>query len=599
MPTTAYSYIRFSTPDQMKGDSLRRQLESSRSIAASNGWHLDESLRDLGVSAFKGANRTAGALGKFLKLVESGTVKSGSVLIVESLDRLSRDEVLKAFKLFTGILESGITVHTTADGKTYTEKSVNGNPMDLMMSILIMSRANEESKMKSLRSLSNWENKRRNATHSPVTSRVPGWIQVVNGKLELIPERVKMIHRIAKMSISGMGYVAICRKLNAEKVPVWGRGKLGWDISTLQGVLHSRRLIGEYQPNLCLNKRTRKPAGKPIKGYYPAAMTEAEFYKLQAALDSRKTVRGRGGNTASNLFGSILFESNGSKLVLSQSSRGIPTLRSLDGIRGVSSYMTFSYGAVEKHFLNWIKDIRINSDTSDDSELASLVVESAKLGEKISEMEKAIRESDASAIASLAKLNTQFSIEKSEVDRKIENCRKESAKEEVSTQDIAALLKEENTPETRVKIRTAIQALIKRIELKTFNNPDLPMERYILATVEFHTGEVRRLLIGTGRKLNWSLVTMRIHPEHPSPFRNLKELAGWIAANGIGYADAEGKLYKLVKAKADTIPGNPLNRLMEAAAMPFRVDLEASQHPGWIARALPALNHRMTDAAAA
>ena len=54
---TAYSYIRFSTPEQMKGDSLRRQLESSRSIAKAKGWHLDESLRDLGISAFKGAKQ--------------------------------------------------------------------------------------------------------------------------------------------------------------------------------------------------------------------------------------------------------------------------------------------------------------------------------------------------------------------------------------------------------------------------------------------------------------------------------------------------------------------------------------------------------------
>jgi len=30
----AYSYIRFSTPEQLKGDSLRRQLESSRKYAA-------------------------------------------------------------------------------------------------------------------------------------------------------------------------------------------------------------------------------------------------------------------------------------------------------------------------------------------------------------------------------------------------------------------------------------------------------------------------------------------------------------------------------------------------------------------------------------
>jgi DNA invertase Pin-like site-specific DNA recombinase len=49
----AYSYIRFSTPDQIKGDSLRRQTEASHRYAAENNLTLDETLniRDLGVSA--------------------------------------------------------------------------------------------------------------------------------------------------------------------------------------------------------------------------------------------------------------------------------------------------------------------------------------------------------------------------------------------------------------------------------------------------------------------------------------------------------------------------------------------------------------------
>ena len=31
MPVKAYSYLRFSTPDQMKGDSQRRQLDAAQS----------------------------------------------------------------------------------------------------------------------------------------------------------------------------------------------------------------------------------------------------------------------------------------------------------------------------------------------------------------------------------------------------------------------------------------------------------------------------------------------------------------------------------------------------------------------------------------
>jgi len=53
----------------MKGDSLRRQLEGSRQWAKENDYELDTSMRDLGVSAYSGANRTEGALKKFIDLI--------------------------------------------------------------------------------------------------------------------------------------------------------------------------------------------------------------------------------------------------------------------------------------------------------------------------------------------------------------------------------------------------------------------------------------------------------------------------------------------------------------------------------------------------
>lgn len=64
----AYSYIRFSTPDQIKGDSLRRQAEKSAAYAEQHGLYLDTSItiHDLGISAYDRSNITKGALGGFL-----------------------------------------------------------------------------------------------------------------------------------------------------------------------------------------------------------------------------------------------------------------------------------------------------------------------------------------------------------------------------------------------------------------------------------------------------------------------------------------------------------------------------------------------------
>src|SRR4051812_6180278 len=90
----AYSYLRFSTPDQMRGDSFRCQSTAAEEYALRYQLQLDTALtfQDLGISAFRGTNARNGALGAFLKAIDEGLVADGSVLLVESLDRVSRQD---------------------------------------------------------------------------------------------------------------------------------------------------------------------------------------------------------------------------------------------------------------------------------------------------------------------------------------------------------------------------------------------------------------------------------------------------------------------------------------------------------------------------
>src|SRR5262245_58121687 len=108
----AYSYIRWSTPDQGKGDSLDRQMEAARAYAARHELELDETLdiTDPGVSAHYGKNIEAGKLRAFLEAVRDGIVPRGSYLLVESLDRISRQTVRRAVRTMEEIVEAGITL---------------------------------------------------------------------------------------------------------------------------------------------------------------------------------------------------------------------------------------------------------------------------------------------------------------------------------------------------------------------------------------------------------------------------------------------------------------------------------------------------------
>ena len=124
MQPKAYSYLRFSTPEQATGDSSRRQIEAAERWAAKNGMTLDTSLRmeDRGISAFRGKNARTGALGAFLAAVDDGVVPEGSYLLVENLDRVSRADPWDALPVFQQIINAGVIIVTLMDGRPIPER---------------------------------------------------------------------------------------------------------------------------------------------------------------------------------------------------------------------------------------------------------------------------------------------------------------------------------------------------------------------------------------------------------------------------------------------------------------------------------------------
>lgn len=308
MPT-AYSYIRFSSTEQLKGDSLRRQSELSRAYAEANGLELDTklNLRDLGISAFDRSNLNKGALGQFLKLVEDGLIPQGSYLLVESLDRLSRDKVMDALGIFLNILNAGIIIVTLADNQVYSREKTNDNWSSLIMSIVIMSRANEESATKSRRIRASWDNKRQNISKKRLTARCPYWLKPAEGDtgFDLIPERVEVVKRIYQMSNDGIGTSTIVKRLNQEKVPMFTTKSDGWQTSYIQKVLTNRAVYGELHLNL--QREGVLSAYDVIPDYYPSIMSKDEWLLAASIREGRHCKGGASkGTELSNLFSGML-----------------------------------------------------------------------------------------------------------------------------------------------------------------------------------------------------------------------------------------------------------------------------------------------------
>jgi DNA invertase Pin-like site-specific DNA recombinase len=364
--STAFSYIRFSDPKQGGGDSLRRQTADALAWCTANGARLDTvtTLRDLGTSAYRGAHRKSpdrNALAAFLKLVEEGRVPRGSYLIIENLDRLSREEEVPACNLLTGILMAGVRiVQLRPQELVLTDKS---NGFDIMRAVMELSRGHGESKLKSERVGAAWEQKRVHArTGRLATRKVPAWCAVEGLSrdtytLALVPARAEAIRYIFELAANGHGVARLVKRLNKEGVPPFGRlldeetlaryarrrerqgkplteeelaalneqaaaGRPGywykgsqprpasgwwvepaWNTVYVRAILNDRRALGEYQPRT----RDGKPQGPPIEGYFPPVVTEKQFQLARAATDRRKRPGRRLGKHI-DLFARMIYD---------------------------------------------------------------------------------------------------------------------------------------------------------------------------------------------------------------------------------------------------------------------------------------------------
>jgi DNA invertase Pin-like site-specific DNA recombinase len=311
----AYSYVRFSTPEQSKGHSFLRQTEAAIRYAEKHDLELDTSVtfHDLGVSAFKGKNAETGALAAFLGAVSAGHIPEGSYLLVESLDRISRGSILQAQTIFMQIVMAGITLVTLGDQREYSEERLNANPTDFLISLLVMMRGNDESATKARRLKAAWANKRTKAAEMKLfTKLVPGWVRVTpESTLEAIPERAAIVERIYRLFLDGIGKEGIAKLLNAEGVEPWGAGNRKgkhWHASYVTKILDNPAVLGTLTTRTVEVERGREVIreAQRIEGYYPRVIDDETFARVRAVRDNTAGVtRTKGKTPAKNLLAGL------------------------------------------------------------------------------------------------------------------------------------------------------------------------------------------------------------------------------------------------------------------------------------------------------
>ncbi|QDU81583.1 hypothetical protein Pla110_33250 [Polystyrenella longa] len=382
MSKTAYSYARFSTLEQEKGNSLNRQMKLTKRWCEANDYVLDTTLKpDRGLSGYRGDNlKEGGSLALFIKLCESGQIPHGSALVVESLDRISRQKPMTAVSLLLSIVSSGIRIVAVSPSEQIIdEETLNRDPMCLMSMVMTLCRSNEESEVKSVRLKEVWQYKREKAMDgNRVRHRCPFWLTYNDEKRAYeLNEHVSIVRRICHLYLDNHGPVTIASMFNKENVPVIitnrskkKSGPLFWSKSTINKIVSNRSLIGEMQfqkGSKYLTVEHRQNIGDAIQNYYPSAIKEADFYRLQSLVKMKKTPgrkRDLSGRITNLFQGKIRCAIDGSNMQIvnkgtKSSGKQLVSSGAVNKIKN-SKYVSFPYQYLEEGILYTMKDISIS-----------------------------------------------------------------------------------------------------------------------------------------------------------------------------------------------------------------------------------------------
>lgn len=486
-----YSYTRFSSEKQRHGDSVRRQLEAVEEWCRTEaeGLTLDTSLRDEGVPGYMGRNAKVGALARFLKAIEEGMIAPGSVLVVENLDRLSRNEPLEGLDLLKTIIKAGVEIVTLHDRRRYTRENLTRDVVFLINALLILARGYEESDTKSKRLSASWQNKRRAAAEGRIfSSWVHPWLRVVGArkigvrtdfseaKIVPIEDRAKTVREIFAWAISGMGYETIVKELRARKVKPWKRA--GWTRTRIQKIIRNRAVLGEYQPHRYEGGSygKRVPDGDAIKGYYPRIVSDEVFERAQPKVTGNPG--GRHGRWVRLLTG-LLFDSEDRRMHVYAQAQNKYFFYGTDKnllfkrdkmVRWSGEHLERSVVAACQG-IDWDRLFSLNNDTGErdqlDADITNLTREESVITGKLAKAAEALLNESGAFGDALRKQVTQLESRLAELrdDRASARKRLEDLRRRTETVPSIGARQVPTDPAERHKLRSELRRVLTKVQI--------------------------------------------------------------------------------------------------------------------------------------
>ncbi|HHQ4889294.1 MULTISPECIES: recombinase family protein [Aeromonas] len=239
-------YTRISKTSQQEGCGLDEQLARIEAYIQDKPQQFQgepQYWQDIGLSAFKNKNIVDGQLGEFIKLVVEGKIGKGHAIVIYSLDRLSRRSGWDDSSI-QKIVNAGVDIHDVSANIVLR----SDDSFSQILMLLIVSRGNNESQIKSERSTAGWAARLRDTLENGkvFTKKLPFWLSAdKNSNYVVIPDQVEIINNIFKEYTNGLSCPMIARKLNEEGVKT-STGSL-WRSTTISKLIKDERLMGSFR----------------------------------------------------------------------------------------------------------------------------------------------------------------------------------------------------------------------------------------------------------------------------------------------------------------------------------------------------------------
>lgn len=289
----AYAYVRYSSTVQADGDSVERQVNPLEAFERKFGIKIEEVFLDAGVSSFRGDNARKGQLKVILDRIEKGSITRGDYIVVESIDRITRQRLIDGVELIQSILKKGIRIYTTFDRQTYSYDDPDQDFKTLMMISLIAQRANEESATKSRRRKSAWNKAKLSAAveGKPFNMLNPPYglrFDTVSERFVIEEDEANEIRTIFSL-LKVMGVSRVIKKINES-------AKRKWNNKAVQSLIKTKYPLGVLMSQR-RDENRKKVFLEFVEGYYPNIITHTDYNSAVSAMTTRRSRRYYGVST--------------------------------------------------------------------------------------------------------------------------------------------------------------------------------------------------------------------------------------------------------------------------------------------------------------